>query len=136
MHHITYCLVGEACVRGGQAAIVNFLSLSFFFFFVMPSLHYAVVIVVGFIFGSTRASLYILRNVHVLWVRAPLSRTIPTDFPFEILSFRDQTEIHRFRFSLSLIVLSSSSLLRVFFCFTSPGPSRRTAITPRAINAA
>lgn len=60
----------------------------------------------------------ILRNVHVLWVRAPLSKkkTIPQASTFLPVPETD---------------ISSSILSHGIFRFTSPAPSRRTAITLR-----
>lgn len=60
----------------------------------------------------------ILRNVHVLWVRAPLSKQyLKPHFSFDFPKQRDR----------HLPVSSPTE----FFVFTSPAPSRRTAITLR-----
>lgn len=128
MHRITYCSVGEACVRGGQAAIMNF--LSFFFIF-----RYTIIVTLSILLFDlflARHGLHcILHNVHVLWVRAPLSRTIPTDFPLDPRPrFRTKPKSTDL---ISLSVLSFESFLVSRARALHDAPPSRRAINARVI---
>jgi len=106
MLHLAICSYDEVCVRGGQAAITEFFVVLTWFVW---SLSLSLSLLLRIIFGST-PGFTILRNVHVLWVRAPLSRQTTVLLLF--LSVPETTRPTHLPVSHPVGV----------FRFTSPGP--------------
>lgn len=114
-------VVDEVCVRGGQATIMNFslcLIIIIIIIIITSSLLILLLLLLLY-YVRLDTGFTILRNVHVLWVRAPLSKkkkTVPQASTFLPVPETD---------------ISPSILSHGIFRFTSPAPSRRTAITLR-----
>jgi len=68
-------------VRGGQAALINFLLLLFYYiyyyYYYCYCYHHHYHCYVAIYYFRLDTGFTILRNVHVLWVRAPLSKQVP-----------------------------------------------------------